>query len=320
LEKILTEKKRLQKRTDENKALEDKVEKMTAVATKEKKALQEEMEEHKKFMKHIQTLRDEKEAGRKALENEKKEILESTQMLQSKKTALIESKKDLEVQYQKEIDELECELSGANIAHEKRKQGIVKNRVMSYLRLNGHDVADVENRGGKQLGEKDIQAMVNAKVQSELKKKGRNMADNIVDDDDDYSVDSYEDRRDDSRRESSRKGEMKLEIDILRRELDIARASTPRGGATPRSSTLTIDAVPRSPYLHSEPAYFASPRASGRTPRFSSGNRSRFDSFDDEDRHGEFTTGLRSPTRTPFSRASPSSRTPRSHASPRHYF
>eukprot|EP00986_Skeletonema_menzelii_P003050 scaffold894_cov118-Skeletonema_menzelii.AAC.3 len=313
LQKIINEKKRLQKRREENKELEDKVEKMTEAASKEKKALQDEMEEHKKFMKHIATLREEKEEAMKALEEEKKEILESTQTMQAKKTALIESKAELENQYQLEIDELENDLAGTKMNHDKRKEQVVKKKVMSYLRQSGHDV---ENRRGKKLGEKDIEAMVNAKVESELKKKGRNLVDGDSSDDDDYSTDSYEDRRDSSTR--SRKGEMKLEIEILRRELDVARASTPRGGATPRSSTLE-SGLPRSPYLHTEPAYFASPRASGRTPRFSSGNRSRFDSFDDEDRHGDFATGLRSP-RTPFSRASPSSRTPRSLASPRHYF
>ena len=168
--------------------------------------------------------------------------------------------------------------------------------------------------------------MINARVEQELKKKKtkkkkvRTLADSSDDDDDDSvddSVDSYDDRRESSmRRESSRKGEMKLEIDMLRRELDIARASTPRASATPRSTTH--EAVPRSPYLHVEPAYFASPRAS-RTPRFSSGNRARFDSFGEDEREDGFATSLRSP-RTPFSRASPSSRTPRSLASPRHYF
>ena len=306
LEKLINEKKRLQKRSEENKELEDKVEKMTEAASKEKKALQEEMEEHMKFMKHIATLREEKEAAMKELEKEKKEILDITQEMQTKKAALVESKAELEQAHQQEMEELKNDLAGATIAHNKRKEEVVKKKVMSYLRQTGHD----ENRRGKKVGEKDIEAMVNAKVESVLKKKGRNLADGDSSDDDDYSEDSYENRRDSSTR--SRKGEMQLEIDILRRELDVARASTPRGGTTPRS-----------PYLHTEPAYFASPRASGRTPRFSSGNRSRFDSFDDEDRHDDFATGLRSPRtpRTPFSRmASPSSRTPRSLASPRHYF
>lgn len=308
LETLINEKKRLQKRSEENKELEDKVEKMTEAASKEKKALQEEVEEHKKFMKHIATLREEKEAAMKALEQEKKEILEITQEMQTKKAALIESKAELEHAHQNEIAELKNDLADSTIAHDKRKEEVVKKKVMSYLRQTGHDA---ENRRGKKVGEKDIEAMVHAKVESVLKKKGRNLADDDSSDDDDYSDDSYENRRDSSTR--SRKGEMQLEIDILRRELDVARAGTPRGGGT----------TPRSPYLHTEPAYFASPRASGRTPRFSSGNRSRFDSFDDEDRHDDFATGLRSPRtpRTPFSRmASPYSRTPRSLASPRHYF
>lgn len=302
LQAIIKERKKLEKQRDENKELEDKVEKMTEVASKEKKALQDEVAEHKKFMEHIQTLKDQNELTKQELEKEKKEILGITQTLQAKKSALLESKADLERQFQKEINELESQLADAKIAHENHKESLVKSRVMSFLRHGGDNN---ENKGQNA----EIEAMISAGVESEMKarKKAKKKARNLADDssDDESSIDSFEERR--GKRRESKGGDMKQELEMLRRELDLVRATTPRSSG--------ID-VPRSPYL-SEPGYYASatPRSSSqRTPRFFA-NRGRFDSFDaiEEDRNS-FT--LRSPRtpRTPYSRASPTaSRTPRSH-------
>ena len=171
LQAIIKERKKLEKQRDENKLLEDKVEKLTEEASKEKKALQEEVEEHKKFMEHIQTLRDQNEVAKQQFEKEKKELLECTQSIQAKKMALIESKEDLERQHQVEIHELESQLAESKIAHVNKKESIVKNQVMSYLKKNDKDNENMR-----------IEAIVNARVEKEMKKKARILVDDFSDD------------------------------------------------------------------------------------------------------------------------------------------
>ncbi len=107
LQKVVAARKKLQKQKAENKELEGKIEKMTDAASKEKKALQAEVVELKKFEEHLLALREQNEQTRKELEEEKLRLKETAELMQMKKTTLMESVKDIEAQYQKEIDELE---------------------------------------------------------------------------------------------------------------------------------------------------------------------------------------------------------------------
>jgi len=107
LQKVVAERKKLQKQKAENKELEGKIEKMTEAASKEKKALQAEVAELKKFEEHIAALREQNEQTRNELEEEKRRLKETAELMQAKKNTLMESVKDIEGQYQKEIDELE---------------------------------------------------------------------------------------------------------------------------------------------------------------------------------------------------------------------
>ena len=107
LQKVVAERKKLQKQKAENKELEGKIEKMTDAASKEKKALQAEVVELKKFEEHLLALREQNEQTRKELEEEKLRLKETAELMQTKKNTLMESVKDIEAQYQKEINELE---------------------------------------------------------------------------------------------------------------------------------------------------------------------------------------------------------------------
>ncbi len=107
LQKVVAERKKLQKQKAENKELEGKIEKMTEAASKEKKALQAEVAELKKFEEHLAALREQNEQTRNELEEEKRRLKETAELMQAKKNTLMESVKDIEGQYQKEIDELE---------------------------------------------------------------------------------------------------------------------------------------------------------------------------------------------------------------------
>ncbi|KAL3811643.1 hypothetical protein ACHAXA_001400 [Cyclostephanos tholiformis] len=187
LQKVLAERKKLQKQKMENKELENKIEIMSNASSKEKKALQAEVAELNKFEDHIKQLRKQNEEAQKVLEEEKKRIVENTETLQSKKRSLAESLKDMEKQFQEEIDELQEKIRHAKMVHEEEMENIVKSRVMTYLK--GGDVSGDETknmlvgrgdatrvmglRGSGSAGESplDIDSIVNGRVEAELKRK-----------------------------------------------------------------------------------------------------------------------------------------------------
>jgi hypothetical protein len=187
LQKVLAEREKLQKQKMENKDLENKIEHVAQVASKEKKALQAEVGELKKFEDHIKQLRTENEEAQEDLELERKHIRESTESLRTKKILLMESWKDMEKQFQEEIDELQGKIQHAKVVHEEEMENIIKSRVMTYLKgvndrgdetksvLVGGDET-VKNMGLMGSGSAvesplDIDSIVREHVQAELKKK-----------------------------------------------------------------------------------------------------------------------------------------------------
>jgi DNA repair exonuclease SbcCD ATPase subunit len=187
LQKVLAEREKLQKQKMENTELENMIEHVAQVASKEMKALQAEAVELKKFEDHIKQLRNENEEAQKDLELEKKHIKENTEALQTKKILLMESWKEMEKQFQEEIDELQGKVQHAIMVHEEEMENIITSWVMTYLKgvdahgdrtksmLVGRDetVKNMGSTGPESNGEfpLDIDSIVRERVEAELKKK-----------------------------------------------------------------------------------------------------------------------------------------------------
>ena len=98
---------------------------------------------------------------------------------------LMESLRDLEAQFQEEIDELQGKIERSKMMHEEEMETIVKNRVMTYLRGGTRDETEnmLVGRGedAKGMGSHDprnfretrldIESIVRERVEAELKKK-----------------------------------------------------------------------------------------------------------------------------------------------------
>jgi len=189
LQKVVAERKQLQKQKMENKELEGKIEQMTHAASKEKRALQEEVTELKEFGEHISGLRKENEQSRLDLERERGRLKEIAETMQLKKATLMESKSELEMQYQHEIDELQGQIQNTKIMHETDMEMVVKNRVINYLSRGGdfdnvvtesvlgresvQGAHDTRTQIGTSPGDAtlDIESLINSRVEAELKKK-----------------------------------------------------------------------------------------------------------------------------------------------------
>jgi hypothetical protein len=187
LQNVLAERKKLQKQKMENKELENKIEIMSNASSKEKQVLQAEVAELKKFEDHIKQLRNENEEAQKDLELEKKRLRESTETLQAKKWTLTESLKEMEKQFQEEIDELQGKIQHAKMVHEEEMENIIKSRVMTYLKGvdahgdetkkmlvgRGESTRDMGSMGSGSAVESplDIDSIVRERVEAELKKK-----------------------------------------------------------------------------------------------------------------------------------------------------
>ena len=179
LSKILAERKKLQQQKEENKDLEKKIEHMTEAAQKEKLALQAEVAELKSFEEHIAKVRKENEEARKALEQEKRQLKELAETMQLKKMSAMESLKDLEAQFQEEIDEINGKIERAKMMHEKDVESIIKSRVMTYLREGRRDEETTNEPVNQvfsqdevvQVASQDIEGLICERVEAELKKK-----------------------------------------------------------------------------------------------------------------------------------------------------
>ena len=170
LQKIVAERKKLQSKKAENKELESKIEEMTQAASKEKKALHAEVADLKKFEEHIQQLRAQNDGARQSLEEEKGQLKEVTDTMQTKKSALTETKNSLEIQYQEEIDDLQAQIENTKMMHSKDMEMLVKNRVVSYLRRGGFG-ADAGEPGVDQQSGKNIESIIKSRVGAELQAK-----------------------------------------------------------------------------------------------------------------------------------------------------
>ena len=178
LSKILAERKKLQQQKEDNKDLEKKIEHMTEAAQKEKLTLQAEVAELKSFEEHIAEVRKENEEVRKALEQEKRQLKELAETMQLKKMSAMESLKDLESQFQEEIDDINGKIERAKMMHEKDVESIIKSRVMTYLREGRRDetVNEPVNQVFSQdevvqVASQDIEQLIRERVEAELKKK-----------------------------------------------------------------------------------------------------------------------------------------------------
>ena len=185
LQKVLAERKKLQKQKMENNELESKIEQLAQAASKERKALQAEVAELKKFEDHISQLRKQNDEANEELELEKNHLKESADTMHTKKMMLMESLRDLEAQFKEEIDELQGKIQRARMMHEEEMESIVKDRVMSYLRAGTRDETEnmLVGRGeaAKDMGSQDsssfreshldIESIVRERVEAELNKK-----------------------------------------------------------------------------------------------------------------------------------------------------
>jgi hypothetical protein len=166
LERVLSERKALQRQKMENKELESKIEIMTESATKEKATLQAEAAELKNFEAHLAKLKESNEETRKELEEEKRQLLEITRTLQTKKQAVIESREEIERGMMKEIEELEASIENCRLMHSKDMEMLVKSKVVKYLkRKDDDDSVDEEGE------EKDMESLIESRVEAKLKAK-----------------------------------------------------------------------------------------------------------------------------------------------------
>jgi myosin heavy subunit len=209
LQKVLAERKQLQKQKMENKELESRIESMSNDASKEKQALQAEVAELKKFEEHVSQLRKQNEEAREGLELEKKNLMEVTETMQTKKLTLMESLKDMEKQFQAEIDELHGKIDGAKRMHEED----VTNRVMGYLRRGARDETGrdeaVKDMGSPMIAERAPGSSRARCLKMELE------ADSV-----DFQASTTEDK-------------MRREIDRLREDLEIIHARKSRHSSSP---------------------------------------------------------------------------------------
>eukprot|EP00804_Cyclotella_cryptica_P023914 CCRYP_010047-RA/>CCRYP_010047-RA protein AED:0.07 eAED:-0.04 QI:0/-1/0/1/-1/1/1/0/940 len=170
LQKVIAERKSIQKQKAENKELESKIEIMTEAASKEKTALQAEAAELKTFEAHLQQLKESNEITRKELEEEKRQLMDITRTLQTKKQAVIESKAEIEKSMQEEIEELEKQIEDSRMMHAKDMERLVKSKVVKFLKRGPGVEIDEEALFMDDDGT-DIDAVIKARVEAELKQK-----------------------------------------------------------------------------------------------------------------------------------------------------
>ena len=190
LQKVIAQRKDIQRQKNENKELESKIEIMTEAAAKEKKMLQAEVADLKTFEAHLKELKKNNEDSRRELEAEKEELIELTKTMQTKKLALMESKADFEKTMQKEIDELEAQIENTKMVHAQDMEDVVKSKVLGYLRRGGYAVgAEASVSGGR--GDA-VEEVIKARVEKELKvfkeKESRRRGKEEVESDDENTV------------------------------------------------------------------------------------------------------------------------------------
>lgn len=254
LKKVVAERKKIEKVNEENKSLEDEVLRMSEEANKQNVALNEKKDELKKLEEKNQILRIEYETTQEKLEEEQQQILEMTKAIQAKKSALLESKDDLERQsHELERQMVAANLASPNLTYVMRNFGdgaehLVDGALSACMGVQ--DVASV--RGQKSLRDVPPLADSMSVVKSSSEIKDRQDAEKIdysmpeinvhhslnppvasnvnapSDDDSDASKERRRRKRN-KRKEGKRRQEeedkmMKREIDNLRMELEAVRA------------------------------------------------------------------------------------------------
>ena len=134
LKKVATQRTKLQQQKRDNKELEDEIEALSAVAAKEQEALQLQKATLKE---RIDQLKKENEDTRQSLEQEEKQLKDIATVMQAKKTTLIESKANIENQYQKEILDLRSQMQRSTIIHEDEMEQVVKSKIKEWKDTSG---------------------------------------------------------------------------------------------------------------------------------------------------------------------------------------
>jgi len=212
LKKVATERTKLQQQKRDNKQLEDEIEVLSVVAAKEQEALQLQKTTLKE---RIEQLKKENEGTRQSLEQEEKQLKDIATVMQAKKTTLIESKANIENQYQKEILDLRSQMQRSTIIHEDEMEQVVKSKIKEWKDASGSEL---------QYNKPSIKS----RLESKLKK--------VLPDDD--SVGEY--------RYNSKGAKMQNEIYHLKTKLEQAKVAREGANGRTRQSLQT----PRTPREH----------------------------------------------------------------------
>ncbi|KAL3793522.1 hypothetical protein HJC23_007262 [Cyclotella cryptica] len=201
---VVDGRKPIQKQKAENKELESQIEIMTEAASKKKAALQAEAAEIKTFEDRLQQLKQSNDAIRKEVEDEKRELLEITLTLQSKKQAVIESKAELEIRMEKEKEALENQVENSRMMNAKDMERLVNSKIDRYFKRRGISETEKDGICFDGVGAvTDIESIIKSRVAVELKQKEIEM----------------KERELERKEEMMKEKEMK-ERDIRKRELD----------------------------------------------------------------------------------------------------
>ncbi|KAL9181851.1 hypothetical protein ACHAXT_012194 [Thalassiosira profunda] len=209
LQGLVAERKRLQRQKEENKEMERKIERLTEEAGKEKQVLQAEAADLQKFEDHVAQIRRENDAAKQALEQAQRELKETTAEMQTKKCTLEQTKREMEVLFQQEIEELEGQIGDVRLMHDNEMERVVRNRVWSYL---GRPERRIE--GAKK--EMDVEALVQSRVEAEMRSRKYGTGD------------KYSTKYSASGEELEDARGAKREIEKLKEELELVQARNPR--------------------------------------------------------------------------------------------
>ena len=213
LKKVATERTKLQQQKNENKVLEDEIEVLSIAAAKEQEALQLQKATLKE---RIKQLKKENEDILQSLEQEEKQLKDIATVMQAKKATLVESKANIENQYQKEIHDLRSQMQRSTIIHEDEMEQVVKSKIKEW-------------KGGSKL--QYNKPSIKSRLESKLKK--------VLPDDDSVESEPREYRY------NNKEAKMQNEIYHLKAQLEQAKAA--REGASRVNQSLQ---TPRTPSKH----------------------------------------------------------------------
>ena len=167
---ITLERQRLRNAKSENKKFEAKIEHLTIAAAKEKEALKREIAEIELLEKHTNDLRRQNEISRGELEREQGQLKEVAAAMETKKSILRDSRRDMEEKYNREIEELEKGLTRTSREMENR----MASHVMDFItQSSGRREADDENQSSEAKIEAMIKSLVRNVIDSQLSRSTR---------------------------------------------------------------------------------------------------------------------------------------------------